>query len=649
VDEFTAVAAISQRQGLLPGVTGTTEEPLRPVANLEAVRQYSVIPFGIRDPVPVYHDILYGVVQVLPVTDWTVRLPSLLAGLACIVIMFLFSQAMLGTEVGLVAAAVVALDPVQIAVSALARPYALANLVCLLSFAVLWGLLKTPRPAVAVLFALVYGLCLMALGYFSPVQLMVVAAQAGVMVFGLLSPATGRAWRTLTWLGGIVLGVLLMAPEFRYWGELWQFSRAHTSYLLALEPIRLLEPFLKHNAALLVGLLVIPLAAALVRWQVQGGAARGAGQGKPEEDQTAGTSPEARQETVQVFEDQSPLENSEAVWIGRLWVFIPQLIAVSLAYVAAVSIFQSRFLSYTSLGAALILAYFATRERSREVRLGVVTALVVVLLVLGFWPDWSAGVGLSGNRGTRHLTDILAGPRMESSWEKGDVILLRSGLPEADLLHSDILRENRGEVERMILAPLTTLYPDRVQHPVLVLTLSHYHNGKVAAAAGIECRAQLQAYYNSDFAGQVRKFRRYWMTGLAPGMPENTPYNSPDYLACFLPWLADTLRWDLDLARNRGTRTDPDHYVRVPTDIRAADDIDGLTYGVDRRDFESPLHIVRQRQPGGIFVLGCLAQAGQPRASLPVLGMLMSQNPTPRHRVDPSRENVVGTKEGYGP
>ena len=47
-------------------------------------------------------------------------------------------------------------------------------------------------------------------------------------------------------------------------------------------------------------------------------------------------------------------------------------------------IFISRYLSYTTLGGAILLAYWATRDRSREVRLGVSAAVVLSVYLTGF-------------------------------------------------------------------------------------------------------------------------------------------------------------------------------------------------------------------------------------------------------------------------
>jgi hypothetical protein len=311
-------------------------------------------------------------------------------------------------------------------------------------------------------------------------------------------------------------------------------------------------------------------------------------------------------------------ENEEALWLGRFWVFLPQLLLVVLAYLTAESIFSTRYLSFTTLGAAVLLAYYATRERSREARLAVAAVLGLALLVAGYWPEWSAGVGLFSSPRGRDVAVNLQ-KSMDKSWKPGDVLLMRSGLWEADLLRTAVPAENRAAVERAALAPLTTLYPDSTSRPVVLLPLSAYRSKQAREYAGAACRDDLDAYYDEAFAAQLRRYQRYWMTGLAP-----TPtYNSPRYLACFLPYLADTRGRDVSIARDRGNPGDPERYVIVPhhlpEDLVAEllqdptlpdpfalylfdhtgdrDDIKGLTSDYKLSDFPFFVHLARPVEP----------------------------------------------------
>src|SRR5262245_49350404 len=80
--EFLALAAVAERSATA-GTLPSAADPLQPVAGLDAVRDRSVLPFGIPNPHPLYNDVLYLVIRALPISEWSLRLPSLLAGLAC--------------------------------------------------------------------------------------------------------------------------------------------------------------------------------------------------------------------------------------------------------------------------------------------------------------------------------------------------------------------------------------------------------------------------------------------------------------------------------------------------------------------------------------------------------------------------------------
>jgi 4-amino-4-deoxy-L-arabinose transferase-like glycosyltransferase len=593
LDEFSALQAVAERQGVPRGLTPTAEDPLVPVAGLAEVRQHSVIPYGIPDPVPLYHYLLYGVLQVLPIADWSLRLPSLLAGLGCIVAVYFLARRLFGAEVALVAAAVVALEPIQVTLGWLAQPYAVANLSCALSFVALWGLLEVRTPILGALCGLGYGLCLAVTGYLVPVMLLAVIAHVVILVIALRSPRrTGAGWRAGFWLAGTALGAALLVPEYAYWGQLWQFGREHRDYLLRNQPIRL-GTFLWHNLSFLLGLVLVQAAAMIVRWQVEGepapeSAAQGEGAGNPAA-APAETTPKRELELA-------PLpDNDEGTWLARIWVFLPQLVAIVAAYVTAQSIFVTPFLSFTTLGAALLLAYYATREPSREVRLGVSVSLAVAMLVMGFWPSWFGGVGVQSiTRPQVFMADVTHPDKgLDTSWREGDVILVRSGLLEADFVRTAIPAATRSEVERVMVAPLTTLYPDTRRRPVIPLTRSLYRSDSVATLFGPLCKEDARAYYDRELADQLKGYKRFWMTGLA-----NTPHpNDPVFLACFLPWLAEALDRDLEISRNRGTRGDPERYVAIPRGLSQKPDepIDGLTENVRSTDFNVFVHLVKEK------------------------------------------------------
>lgn len=654
VEEFVAVAAVAERTGAPAGQTVTEATPLVPVANLDEVSKRSVIPYGIRDPHPLYHNVLYGVIQILPVADWSLRLPSLLAGLACIGVVFWLTRSAFGTEVALVASAFVALDPIQITLSWNARPFALANLACLLSFVALWGLVQTSRIGTGVLCAFGYALSVAFAGYLSPVILLAVAGHLGMMVYSvLMARREGIAWRLGLWLLGVVGAGLLVLPEVGYWQQLYAWGQGHTDYLLQLHPLRLFTPLLLHNGVLLGGLLLILVASSVIRWQVEGegekeetaaeSGAPSTGSGStgvatvstaPPSGRVAAPAREAVKETV--AEEGEPLpENDEVVWLSRFWVFLPQLAVVLVAFGTAQSIIQSSYFGYTTLGAAVVLAYFATRDRSREVRLGVSAVVCLALLASGFFPEYATGQGLYSNGTAKTLMTNL-NTRMGDSWKEGDVLLMQSSLLEMDFVRNDIPEENRDAVQRIALAPLTTLYVDSISRPVIALTLSQSRGEGSSEFAGRHMEPS--AFYNDALTARLRQYKRYWMTGLASGRV----FNSRPFLANYLPWMANALECDLILARERDRTKPYERYVEIPMHVQPTDGIDGLSFGYKDQDFPWFVHLVRPKQPGSVFALGALSQVGMPNAHVTIPSLLGSQHPTPRLRRDPE---LVGSGE----
>jgi hypothetical protein len=657
VDEFTALAAVAERRGLGPGTTPTDAEPLVPVPRLADVRERSVIPYGVRDPVPLYHDLLWAVVQVLPVADWSLRLPSLLAGVGCIAAVFFLCRRLFGTEVALVAALFVALDPMQVATSWLARPFALANLAVVGSFAALWGLLQARGPARAALYAVGYAACVAAVGYLNVLLLAVVGAHVGMVVYAAFAArqsneATGLPWKAGLWAAGLAAGAALLAPEFAYFKEVSAFAAAHGEYLKDAHGHHIFN-FFWHNLGLLGGLLLVLAAGALIRMQLRSGGQEGGPEGEAAEpggegvtaaDTTAAApaaatavtaapaaAPAAARQSAAAEPEGEPLpENRPAFWMSLLWVVLPQVVLFDIAALAFSQygewLYLSRYLTYTTLGAAILLAYVATRDRSREVRLGVAAAVAVALLVFGYFEQWSlGGADLYSSPFAKDIAGSLANTDMNGSpgqagkwvdgnvtwkpsaavwgmevsvpeWEWGDVVLLRAGLPEADFIRTDIPAETRPQVERVLLAPLTTLYPDRTHKPIILLSYSQYRSSKVKTDGGE--KAPLNEFYDAEFAAGLKKYHRFWMTGVGPSRRPNTW----QYLGCFLPWLATALdRDDLLFARSRGDRDTPGHYVPLKPNLGPDEPIKGLTTSAEppwdrrREDFDNALQIVRPK------------------------------------------------------
>src|SRR5262249_51745888 len=150
-----------------------------------------------------------------------------------------------------------------------------------------------------------------------------------------------------------------------------------------------LKGFLFHNSTFLAGLIVAAVGGLIVRYQMQRGDEK-EGEEKAEETAAKSNEPDpglayaaARgEEAAAAAVAQAnalkaapgplpPPDNSDAVWMGRLWIFLPQLVAMVLAYSLTEAIFFSRYLSYTTLGGIIILAYYVTRAPTHQARLGI--------------------------------------------------------------------------------------------------------------------------------------------------------------------------------------------------------------------------------------------------------------------------------------
>jgi hypothetical protein len=651
-DEFGALYAVAERQGLRPGEMPTDENPLRPVSSWDDVPARSVLPYGITNPVPLYHWLLYAVVQVLPIAEWSLRLPSVLAGLGCVAGVYFLCRRLLGAEVALVAALFAAVDPMQVEVSVMARPYALGNLACVLSFwgllAILYGRGTAGRVGSAVLYALSMAL----IGYLNPVLLLVLAAHLGLVAYWWLGrpreeaalaaappeaapPHNPDQWafdkaprrsagQLLFWLGGGLLAAVLLIPELGYFQQVREFSRVHHDYLSDMER-GMLVSFVTHNSTFLVALLAVSLATLAMR-QLSGGPGGQAGEWVPEEwaqpaaepAPTGGvtSTPQAAPEAGKPPADATPLppqpENPDLLWLGRCWLFLPQLVFMLLGYFIQIN--SSRYFTYVTLGGVILLAYWATRERGRDARLGVVCVVALAMFLWGF-TDWSVGSGLVTVTDGKGFVYVLNDREEKGSWKPGDVVLYRSGFLEADFLPDGIPPENRARVEGILAAPLTTLYASKSHRPYILLSLSQRRNEDVRTKLGKYYDPA--PYYTEELAREIGKHSRYWLlTGT---------WNRRGYLASLIPWLANTQHWDLLVAR---AREEPERYFLVPSGTEPDDYVAGLN-DARQTDFTAVI-LVRRAIPSGAFSLGALGAALAPDGYVTVPVWVATQYTTPR-------------------
>lgn len=595
-DEFGAVYAVAERK-IAPGQLPTAADPLLPVANLQEVSERSILPYGIRNPYPLYHYLLYGFIHFLPVAEWSLRLPSLLAGLGCVLGIYFLCRRPLGEEVALIAALLVAVDAMQVTVSGLVRPYALANLACIGSFAALFTLVQDDRRGRVLLACVAYGVTVAAIAYLNPVLLLVGFAHLGLVVYALLTrPLLQLLPRLLLWGLGGVLALLLLVPELGYLQEVRQFARNHKEFLFNFAQ-RPLAGFFAHNLLFLASLLALSLGMYILR-EVRG----------------------------QDLERQTAEENPAFLWMARFWLFFPQLVALALAFGDQQAVFLSRYLSYTSLAAAILLAYWTSRDRSRDVRLGMGLGMAVFVFLFPFAFAVSRGHGLVTHDSMRMVVTKLNELDEKGKWQPGDVVLIRPGFQEADLLPDGVPVENRKHVAGVQLAPFTTLYAPRTPKPMVALSLSERF-GKLHTTAGQHF--ERHRFYNADLVAELRSYQRFWLV--------SEPWDRQIYYACFLPWLADALGWDVKVARNRRLEAG-DRYFDVPTDVRPDDWVEGLSNS-QPSDFSAPLHLIRRKSPKGIWQLGALGLVPLPKNWFTVPVWLAAHDRTPRITERPHREN----------
>ena len=272
------------------------------------------------------------------------------------------------------------------------------------------------------------------------------------------------------------------------------------------------------------------------------------------------------------------------------------------------------------------MGYLATRDRSRDVRWGTIASTALALFLIGL-ASFSRGDRLTSSAFARLVVRQLDGVEQRGTWhgattdEKGDVVLFRPGLPEADLLREHVIAENRSRVQAALAAPLTTLYAGKTRKPLICLSLSHYRSDKVKTPAGQFY--QTAAPDDRELSKQLQPYGQFWIVS-----------DTPDrrlFLACLLPWLADALQWDLSVARH--PRIGESRYFDVDTDIRPDDWVDGLSNGQER-NFDYTVRVQRKR-PKGIYTLGVLTAAPLPFSAVTVPVCLVSQSQTPRLTASP--------------
>jgi hypothetical protein len=452
---------------------------------------------------------------------------------------YVLCRRIVGEELAMIVSTLIAIDPIQVEVSVIARPYALGNLLCVLSFIFLLVILDSKRALYTMAGGLGYAIIVAGIGYLNPALLLVGAAHAGVVIYWIVvqgrerigreheaehAKSVGRPRRLLQavrqslpellpklllWGAACILTGLLLMPVAQYTSQVRDFSDARRSYLLAAMVYSNLPllALLIHNSTFIVAMNLLFFGRRLV--------------------------PQRPATTAEVSTKVTS-SSQELLALGVLWLVAPQLVALALVYGAGQSIFLSRYLSYTTLGAAIVVAYRVGAFDSRKWRLSLTVGLGIVIC---FWSlsQVSRGAGLSFAGRFRTLVNELEQVDSKGYWHTGDLVLFRTGFLEADLYPRQLPPQTSASIEGVLAAPISSLYAVRVPKPYILLSISNYCSDSVRTQAGQFF--DVNKFYDEEFANRLRPYHRFWYC--------DDGGDGNGFLACFLPWLADALGKDL--------------------------------------------------------------------------------------------------------
>src|SRR5260370_6128361 len=304
--------------------------------------------------------------------------------------MFVLGRRIGGNIVGLVVELLTACDPMQVAISNLARPFALANLACVLSFLALVNILRARRNRDTALAAFTYGLNLALIAYLNPLILLVGVAHVGLIIcwsFGLLSewradyvdpngvtgaedvysagfPFARVRNKLFCWFAGCSLSALLVLPALGYIREIGEFTRLHRTYLDNMSgPAGWLIIISFHNLTLLLALPTLSILRMIAVKRIRAAVPpqRDSDRPVPASHFTQDGANEIRQPVDAEF---SNVKSPEILWMGWIWLILPQAAGIMMTLLGAKSSFCSRYFTYTTLGGELILAYLIVRNRT---------------------------------------------------------------------------------------------------------------------------------------------------------------------------------------------------------------------------------------------------------------------------------------------
>lgn len=131
---------------------------------------------------PLYYLFLQRWLALVPTNEFTVRLPSVVLGVGIVLLTYVLGKQLFASRrLGLIAALVVALMPLQIEMSQDARPYVFFTALGLMAIIALWRYLQTYK-----LRWLFYYTITLALGFYFHYSAALIIATAGIVWFGFI-------------------------------------------------------------------------------------------------------------------------------------------------------------------------------------------------------------------------------------------------------------------------------------------------------------------------------------------------------------------------------------------------------------------------------------------------------------------------------
>jgi uncharacterized membrane protein len=424
--------------------------------------------------------------------EWSLRLPSALAGIATIVVVFLAGRRLFGPAAASVSALLLAIHPVHLWFSTDGRPYSLAILLAAGSTWALSELVRSGRWAPAVAYAVLTAAMLHAQFIFVP---FVLAQALALALAGRMGARAMRPGRVAAAVGGAVLLALPLAPQIlgvagRASSLTWGF-RGET-------PPGVFAYFQT------TPLVVAALAAGAVWLMARPGeAARG------------------ERESGATLEGQSRFDLL-ALILGFL---VPSLLLWGAARALDLStLLKPRYLSVSLVPCVLLLGWLVARPPWPAGRFTLGGSFLLLIVVTGVVGPLRRGETFNANAGQEDWRTVAT--ILQQEMQPGDVLLLRSGLVETTELFAGSYPES---CKPYLAAPLGAgLYLEPALDPVLLP--NDFNPGSYPEA------------YRERVARRLQGRSRIWFVML-------NPPNPPAYYQQVARYLEETTRRPFRLGR----------------------------------------------------------------------------------------------------